>query len=257
MLFPISDQAPILRIRAPYVTRGIIVLCIAAFLYELGQGYEGAEILVADWGLVPARFFAGTAGRAPGLEGWLLLTPLTSMFLHAGPAHILGNMLYLWVFGDNIEDACGHLRFVLFYLVCGVVAGFADAAMDPYSAVPRIGASGAISGVLGAYFVLHPLARIRVLTVFLFTFRIPAIVLLGLWFLLQVSSGLVDDGSSGVAWWAHVAGFVCGFALILFLRSRDVGILPRRREEMTIGRPPSSAATLAGRTRRRGFRRDR
>jgi len=212
-MIPIHDLNP--RRTAPVVTVLLIVVNVLAFLYELslGQRVEGFLMSAA---FVPARIGEGL----PAAMGSALL----SMFLHGGWAHLIGNMLFLWIFGDNVEDRLGHVRFLLFYLLAGYVATFTHAFFSPSSTVPAIGASGAISGVLGAYLFLHPRARIVTVIWFLFFIRfveIPAIVYLPIWFLLQVFSGVSSLGAAeaaggGVAWWAHIGGFVAG-PLLLFL----------------------------------------
>ncbi len=194
------------------------------------------DAFVIRYGLVPAEF---TMGRdlppTLGLPIWLTL--LTSMFLHGGLLHVLGNMLYLWVFGDNVEGAMGRGRFLAFYLLCGAVAGLAQIAASPHSPLPQIGASGAIAGVLGAYFMLFPTSRILTLIPIFFFIRlisIPAVIVLGIWILLQVISSASSLGASGgVAWFAHIGGFAAGMALVLLFRRRDVRVglfdLVRRR----------------------------
>jgi membrane associated rhomboid family serine protease len=154
------------------------------------------------------------------------------MFLHGSWMHLGGNMLYLWVFGNNVEDAMGHVRFAIFYLACGAVAALAQAAQEPSSTIPMIGASGAIGGILGAYLLLHPHARILVVVPFgfLIPLRIPAFIVLGLWFVIQfiaTASSTGDDGGGGVAYWAHIGGFAAGLVLVLVLKRRDVPLFDR------------------------------
>jgi membrane associated rhomboid family serine protease len=213
-VIPIKDLNP--RQTTPVVTVALIVANVLFFLYEisLGQRVEGFLMSAA---FVPARIQDGV----PAAMGSALL----SMFLHGGWAHLLGNMLFLWVFGDNVEDRLGHGRYLLFYLLAGYAAAFTHAFFSPSSMVPAIGASGAISGVLGAYLFLHPKARIVTVVWFLFFIRfiqIPAIVYLPIWFLLQVFSGVSSlhasaDTAGGVAFWAHIGGFVAGPLLLLLL----------------------------------------
>jgi membrane associated rhomboid family serine protease len=200
-MFPVSDVIP--SRTTPIVTIGLIVLNALAFLYELQLGGAELQRLVLDLGVVPA-FFA-----------WP--TVVTSMFLHGGWLHVASNMLYLWIFGDNVEDALGHGRYLAFYLLCGAAAAVGQAAVHPYSTVPMIGASGAIAGVMGAYFVLYPKSRILTaifLVFFLDLVEIPAIFFLGIWFLMQLFSSVGSIGANaadgGVAFWAHVVGFVTG-----------------------------------------------
>lgn len=197
---------------------------ILIFIYELSLGRR-LDGFIYQWAMIPAEITANPLGG--GLAGPpAVATAFTSMFLHAGWEHLLGNMLFLWVFGDNVEDAMGHLRYLAFYLLAGLAAAGAQLLVSFDSQLPSLGASGAVSGVLGAYLVLYP--RARVLTwvpVFLFlVIRVPAIVFLGLWFGFQFVRGLAavgDGGMGGVAWWAHIGGFVAGMALISFFRRRS------------------------------------
>lgn len=228
MLLPIFDQNPIVHIRFQVITCLIIAGCVAAFIWEatLPPTTE-AELTFYRLAFVPARLF-GTADGAVGPDLlWGAASIATSMFLHAGFWHLLGNMVFLWVYGDNVEDATGHFRFILFYVLCGAAAAFAQSAANIHDATPMIGASGAISGVLGAYLILHPRARILVMTFFFITFHVRAMWLLGFWIAYQVVLGVTDDGKAGVAWWAHVGGFVAGMVLILFLKRRTVPLFDR------------------------------
>ena len=200
-MFPISDVIP--SRTTPFVTVSLIAVNALAFLFELTLSERELQVFAQAFGVVPADF------------SWSSV--VTSMFLHGGWLHFLGNMLYLWIFGDNVEDHFGHFRYLLFYLFCGAAAALGQTAIEPYSQVPMIGASGAIAGVMGAYFVLFP--QSRVLTgVFIFFFfdliEIPAIFFLGIWFLMQFFSGVgslgADAAQGGVAFWAHIAGFAVG-----------------------------------------------
>jgi membrane associated rhomboid family serine protease len=213
----------------PWVTTGLIVANVLVFLYELAIG-DRVEGLIETFGAVPLAISTGHSVAAPDPTvpfGYPYVTLITSMFLHAGWAHLLGNMLFLWVFGQNVEDAFGHVYYLLFYLVCGVVAGLTQLMVSPESTVPSLGASGAISGVLGAYLVLFPLAHVRSLVwigwVVLLP-SIPAYLLLGGWFALQLLSSLASQGASaetsGVAYSAHVGGFVVGFIWGRIFRAR-------------------------------------
>jgi membrane associated rhomboid family serine protease len=183
------------------------------------------DLLVAKYGLIPGELLGGR-DLPPTIAIPLWLTLLTSMFLHGSILHVVGNMLYLWVFGDNVEDAMGPVRFLLFYILCGAAAGLAQVGAGPASPVPTIGASGAIAGVLAAYLVLYPRARILTLIPIFFFVRliaIPAALLLGFWFFLQIFSGVGALGSStGVAWFAHIGGFVAGLLLVIPLRRPGV-----------------------------------
>lgn len=210
----------------PAVTLLLIAVNAAVFVYQLSLG--SGPVLAGffhQFGLVPRALLSlgywQEAGILPGLAPLL-----TSMFLHGGWMHFLGNMLYLWVFGDNVEDWLGWLRFLLFYLVCGLLASLLQIAVHPGSPIPMIGASGAISGVLAAYLVLFPRARVLTFVPILFFFylvRLPALIFLGIWFLLQFFNGAVsltagDLSMGGTAWWAHIGGFVAGLVLILKAR---------------------------------------
>jgi membrane associated rhomboid family serine protease len=218
-MIPLRDDNPTRS--TPVVNVALIVLCVIVFLWEITLPQGQAEQAMALLGFVPAVFF----GRADFAQPLIApeLSIVTSMFLHGGWMHLIGNMLYLWIFGDNVEDRVGHARYVLFYLVCGFVAALAQGLADMSSTVPMIGASGAISGVLGAYIVLYPRASVEgVLPPLIFhTFRVPAWLVLGLWFVGQLLSSLWAPQGAGVAFGAHVGGFVAGVLLIrLFVRDR-------------------------------------
>jgi membrane associated rhomboid family serine protease len=203
-MFPISDVIP--SRTTPFVTVGLMVLNGIVFFYELTLSRPELQLFAQVFGVVPAYF------------SWPTL--VTSMFLHEGWMHLLGNMLYLWIFGDNVEDRLGHGRFVVFYFTAGAIATLAQTAMDPASTIPIVGASGAITGVMGGYFMLYRQSRVLTLFPFpLMLFEVPAIFFLGLWFLLRFLSGLGSLASSsgmpgGVAFWAHVMGFVAGAVLV-------------------------------------------
>jgi len=222
-MIPVHDDNPVSI--TPFVTYSLIAGCVLVFLWQLGLDDAGNQRAAFRYGVVPAvllgeaRFPPGFGGIPPGL------TILTSLFLHGGFMHLAGNMLYLWIFGNNIEDRLGHLRFTVFYAACGLAAALAQALHAPASTIPMIGASGAISGVLGAYLLYYPRARITVvipLGIILHTTRWPASLVLGGWFALQVGSSLLADPTQpGVAWLAHIGGFVAGLVLApLLLRSR-------------------------------------
>jgi membrane associated rhomboid family serine protease len=218
-MIPIRDDNP--TTLTPVVTVGFIAVNVLVFIYQLSLGRHGDAFVIA-FGAVPSALFGGDSlSPLPAT-----LTLLTSMFLHGGLMHVGGNMLFLWIFGNNIEDVMGHGRFIVFYLLCGVVAAYAHALTAPDSPVPMIGASGAISGVLGAYLLLFPRARVLTLIPFgIFTRMeyIPAAWLLGFWIALQFFNGTLSwgRGGGGVAWFAHVGGFLAGMALIhAFVRRR-------------------------------------
>ena len=179
---------------------------------------------------VAEGIFSVAMARAPAV-----LTLVTSMFLHGGFMHLAGNMLFLWVLGDNVEDAMGHKRFVAFYLVCGIAAALAHATVEPGSRIPMIGASGAISGVIGAYLMLHPKARIKVLISY-FLVWLPAYVVLGFWIGFQFFSAAMASGGAGggVAWWAHIGGFIAGVALIVPMKRKNVALFDRGLKRFTL-----------------------
>ena len=209
----------------------LIVVCALTFFWQLSLG-RGQEAAVYALGVIPAVLF-DEARLVSELE-WVApaLTPITSMFLHGGILHLAGNMLYLWIFGNNIEDAMGHARFIVFYLLCGIAAVFAQALPDTSSTIPMIGASGAISGVLGAYLLLYPHARVLVLIplgFFLHTMRLKAGIVLGIWFAMQVISSLASGDGPGVAWNAHIGGFVAGIVLLPIFKRRGVRCLQAGR----------------------------
>jgi membrane associated rhomboid family serine protease len=213
MFIPLRDENP--SGKFPLVNVCLILANIAVFIYQLTLTPRAFQIFVTANAMVPARIPAVLNGYGSLEAAFLPL--VTSMFLHAGIAHLLGNMLFLGIFGDNVEAAFGHLRYLLFYFVCGVGAGLMHIAFNFNSHIPALGASGAISGVLGAYIVLEPRNRILTL-IFIFLVRVPAVVVLGLWFVLQFLSGIGSLGSTvngGVAVWAHIGGFLLGFFITL------------------------------------------
>lgn len=222
-MLPLADHNP--RRTTPFVNVLLIVVNVLMFFWELSLG-AAIQPVLQNLAFVPATFWS-SAPLVPGVVAMFV-----SMFLHGGWLHLGGNMLFLWVFGDNIEDRLGHGRYLLFYLACGIAATLAHAAMNPTSSVPSIGASGAIAGVLGAYLLLFPRQRITTLIpifIFITVREIPAIVLLGFWFVLQLFVGTVSLGGSiheqgGVAYFAHIGGFLTGMVLVILL-----GGLPRRR----------------------------
>ena len=206
-MIPLYDVIPSRTF--PVVTTGLIAVNVLVFLFELSLG-SSLDLFLRVYGLVPAEFS--------------LFTLVTSMFLHGGFSHVGGNMLFLWIFGDNVEDRMGHLRFLTFYLLCGGAAALAQTIMHPDSLLPMIGASGAVAGVMGAYFVLYPQSQIVTFVIFTFI-EVPAIVFLGLWFVLQFVSGIGSVAASastgGVAFWAHVAGFAAGVVGVFVFRKPE------------------------------------
>ncbi len=231
-MIPISDDVPSRTV--PLVTLGLIAANVAVFLYQASLGMSAdpraarvAEAVVMEFGASPGRLSGGwsVVDEFPPPIG----TIFTSMFLHGGLFHVGGNMLYLWIFGNNVEDTLGHGRFLLFYLASGIAAAFAQTFVNPDSTVPMIGASGAVSGVLGAYLVLFPYARVLVLLIFGFFIRpvyVPAIVVLGFWIVVQFVNGLITVSAAahgggeagGTAWFAHIGGFLAGIVLLFLIR---------------------------------------
>ena len=226
-MIPLKDDSP--SELKPFVTISLIVACAGVFLWQLSLDAAAGRRAVAALGAIPAVLL--TDARLPADLHWIprFASPLTSMFLHGGWMHLSGNMLFLWIYGDNVEDAMGHGRFLAFYLVCGVVAVFAQALSDPHSPYPIIGASGAISGVLGAYLLLFPRARVLTLVLlpfFFTTVRMPAVLLLLLWFAVQLISDLSGhDAGSSVAYRAHIGGFLTGLALAIAFKRRPLRTL--------------------------------
>ena len=217
-MIPLKDTIPSRTV--PFVNYALILMNLLAFFYQLALGSHLEQFLYT-WGVVPTKFFAPFSYGQPGITDRLF--PLfSSMFLHGGWLHFLGNMLYLYIFGDNVEDRLGHARYFLFYLLCGVLAAAVHLLTNTGSRVPTIGASGAIAGVMGAYFYLFPYARVVTLIIIIFfvdIVEIPAFFFLAFWFLLQFYSGTVSFGaqdalSGGVAWWAHIGGFIAGILLL-------------------------------------------
>jgi rhomboid family protein len=225
-VFPLKDDNP--SNSAPVVTVALIVLNALFFVYQISleaggaDGARAGQAFIDEFGLVPCRL-TGACRVGPELPS-PILTIFTSMFMHGGLFHIGGNMLYLWIFGNNVEDTLGHGRYLLFYLLSGVAAALAQTAVGPSSMVPMVGASGAVSGVLGAYLLLFPHAHVTTLIILGFFFRlvhIPAMVVLGFWIVLQVLNGLGSFGSSGgVAFFAHIGGFLFGMGLLYVLKPR-------------------------------------
>jgi membrane associated rhomboid family serine protease len=221
-MIPLHDDNP--TEQTPVVTIAFIVTCIFVFLYQASLPDKLGELLVFQYGAIPAVVFgeADLPTHVSGIPAYATL--LTSMFLHGGWMHLFGNMLYLWVFGNNIEDVMGHAKYVVFYVTCGILAALSHAMTDPSSTIPMVGASGAISGVLGAYVLLFPRAHVLVLMPGLGMTQVAAGVVLGMWFVLQLLSGGMSLSSTGggVAFFAHIGGFVAGMALIGFFKRPDV-----------------------------------
>jgi membrane associated rhomboid family serine protease len=222
-MIPIGDDNTG-RVRTPYVTYLLIAINVLAFFLELGQGSEAAlQSFFEKWAVVPLEY-TQRADLPPQAPGPFWITLFTSMFLHGGWMHLIGNMLYLWIFGDNLEDRWGHGKYLFVYLVSGIVASFLHIFFNSSSNIPSLGASGAISGILGAYLVLFPKNRIRVLSR-MGMVHVPAIVVLGFWIVLQIISQAASGGQTGVAYWAHIGGFIAGVIFAFLFGRRSVGTM--------------------------------
>jgi membrane associated rhomboid family serine protease len=223
-MIPIRDDQP--RFSAPYLNNFLIGLNLLIFLFESALDPDSLKAMIFQFGVIPSHVAALLAGSSRYQPAAVLVPFFTSMFLHGSWMHVIGNMWFLWIFGDNIEDHLGHFTYLLFYLLSGVVAAMTQVALQPGLRVPTVGASGAIAGVLGAYFVLYPKARVLTWFPPIFFFHLPAWVMLGYWFVLQFLSGAASSityssqTSGGIAFWAHVGGFVAGIVLIKLLPER-------------------------------------
>lgn len=224
-MFPLRDDNP--TTITPFVTWAVIAFNVIVFLYQVSLGPRGSQLFVYQYGAIPAVVAGET--RLPDAIGAIppVLTILTGMFLHGGWMHLIGNMWFLWIFGNNIEEAMGSLRFVFFYLICGFLASATHILFNASSTLPMIGASGAVAGVLGAYLMLYPRARVLTFIFLVFFIRlmyIPAGFMLGYWFLIQLlnTSAAGSRSSGGVAVWAHVGGFIAGVLLIGVFKKREV-----------------------------------
>jgi membrane associated rhomboid family serine protease len=224
-MFPLRDNVPS---RSWPVMNVFLIACnLLIFLYEVSLGPRLQDFLMT-FGVVPAKILYLTR-EEPGNLREIILPFFTSMFLHGGWFHVISNMWFLWIFGDNVEDRLGHFRYLVFYILCGLVAGWVHYAVNPTSGVPTVGASGAISGVMGAYYMLYPRARVLTLLplfVFVEIIEVPAFFFLGFWFVMQLLQGMfslamVDTMSGGVAWWAHAGGFAAGAVLVFVFKRRS------------------------------------
>ncbi len=224
-MIPLKDNIPAKNF--PYVNIGLILINSAFFIYEMSYGPE-LDQLIFTLGFIPARFIAQQGETLLNPAGFLPV--FSSMFLHANLVHLISNMWMLWIFGDNVEDCMGHGRYLLFFLLCGIASVFAQTISNPQSAIPMVGASGAISGVLGAYIITYPKARILTLVpivILFYIIELPAYFFLGFWFLIQLIQGSLYSLNSeqmaggGVAWWAHVGGFAAGVMLLQVFRCKD------------------------------------
>ena len=223
-MIPISDDNPVEH--APFMTWLIVAACVGAYLWELSLGDHGMAAAESVLGFTPASFFGHEQAPSEAIGVPVYATIFISMFLHGGFLHLAGNMLYLWIFGNNIEEAMGHVKFTLFYFLSGIAAALTMGYVDAGSNIPMIGASGAISGVLGAYMLLYPRARVHVIVplgIILYPVWIRAVWVVGVWFAMQLASAaLTDPGKPGTAFWAHVGGFIAGLMMTPVLKSRGV-----------------------------------
>ncbi len=228
-MIPLHDDNP--TDLWPVFTVLFISACVLAFVWQFSLGTVANQQAVYSLGVIPAVLLDKVSLPPELAKIPAELTILTSMFLHGGLMHLGGNMLYLWIFGNNVEDALGHVRFIVFYVLCGVAAVFGQVFQNPSSEIPMIGASGAISGVLGAYLLLYPQARVLVfipLGFFSQLIRLPAGWVLGFWFVIQiVSSVFADPDAAGVAWFAHIGGFIAGMALVPLMKKSDVRLFQK------------------------------
>jgi rhomboid family protein len=240
VFIPISDDNPLRSIRVPWVVYSLIAINTLVLVLQVVGSPDGGAAMLASFALIPSELLhvpaaGGGVEVGPGVTPGVLpevlavpkwLTLITYQFLHGGPLHLLSNMLFLWVFGDNVEDAMGHLKFLAFYLLSGVAGGLAHALIQPGSATPLIGASGAVAGVIAAYLMLHPRVRVWVLAFRFIPLRIPAAWVLGVWVITQFIMLLLPDVGP-IAWWAHIGGMVAGAVLVLFLRRPGVELFDR------------------------------
>jgi membrane associated rhomboid family serine protease len=235
MVFPLYDDNPIKRATIPYLTWGLIALNVIVFLFEIGSTDESTSALVASFGVTPASVFhhAPQSGHIPPE-----LTLVTSLFLHGGWEHLIGNMVYLWVFGDDIEDALGRVRFLIFYLLCGIGASLFYAATNANSTTPLVGASGAISGILAAYLMLRPCAKVSVF-MFRIIVRLRAYWVIGAWAVLQLVQ-IAQQTQDGVAYSAHGGGLICGAILFLIMRPAGVRLFSCRDQDEAKAQPSAS-----------------
>ena len=212
-MIPLRDDQS--TFSTPFVNYFLIVLNVVVFVWELSVSHRALNSVMFEFGVVPHHTLAVLGGQSPDGLATAVLPLFTSLFLHASFLHVAGNMLFLWIFGDNVEDFYGHITYLFFYLVCGIGAGLLHVLFNWNSTLPSLGASGAISGVMGAYLILYPRSRILTL-VFIFLVPIPAVFILALWFVMQFVSGVSSLGmaaTGGVAWWAHVGGFLLGMGI--------------------------------------------
>jgi len=224
-MIPLRDDQP--SFSTPFINYFLIVLNVVVFAWELSVGHRALNSFMMEFGVVPRHTLAALGGNAPGGLAAAVLPMFTSMFLHASFLHVAGNMLFLWIFGDNVEDYLGHFTYLIFYLISGLAAGATHILLNQASRIPSVGASGAIAGVMGAYFILYPKARVLVWFPPIFFFHVPAWLMLGYWFVANFLSGTTmaiaetSQTSGGVAFWAHIGGFVAGVVMIKVFPERQ------------------------------------
>lgn len=238
---PLGDNNPRIWIRYHYVTLSLIGLCGLAYIWLVSFDQEAMNRIAMGLGMIPSVFWGLNNLSADLYIVSAPLTLITSMFMHADALHLAGNMLFLWIFGDNVEDSMGHWRFLAFYLICGTVGALLHAAINPTSTVPMVGASGAISGILGAYFVLHPRVKLWVMVLIAIPVKLPTFVVLGIWIALDILNGLGSGSADSVtAYWAHIGGFVTGALLIRFFKYDHVPLF----DQSVDGHPQLRGLTL-------------
>jgi len=231
---PLWDMNPLKRVRYQYVTAALVLAnCAVYFFFQEGLLYKVGDNILIAFAVVPNELVQQgllnhpvSALSPPAVTVPEDVTLISYMFLHGNFLHLFGNMIFLWVFGDNVEDAMGHVRFLFFYLICGIFAGLVHALVSPQSNIPMIGASGAVAGVIAAYLMLHPNVRVWVLALYRLPLRVSAGFALAIWIVLQVVSAFVDP-EGGTAWWAHIGGLIAGAVLILFMRKPGVPLFDR------------------------------
>ena len=226
MFIPLNDDNPLRTISFPFVTIGLIAVNTFIFVvFQSGLVYNIGHAGIVDMAIIPCQLLGFDACPSTPLQAYGVtpeaITPISYMFLHGGWMHLIGNMLFLWVFGDNVEDAMGHFMFLIFYLICGILAGYAHSLMAPTSQIPLIGASGAVAGVIAAYLMLHPNVLVWVLAFGVISLKLRAAYVLGAWVAIQFIS-LMSAGQSSTAWWAHIGGLAAGALLVLVMRRPGV-----------------------------------
>lgn len=225
MFIPLHDANPLKRIYFQFFTVGFILICIGVYLYTLTLSLDELSLFQQNFGMVPAELF----GHRPSQQGYAndWWTPLTCIFLHADFWHLLGNLMFLWVFGDNVEDEIGHTRYLFFFAFCALVASGLQAGIDSHGYYIVVGISGAVSGVLGGYFILHPKQNVFVLILSRIPIILPSFLVIGGWAIFQLYHASISPAGGGIAWWAHVGGFVAGAGMMLLLRVNKTSFFGR------------------------------